>query len=136
MFYPEENLDSRENFYLTESQLEWISLKKSEYLSLLIENLTTGDYSFEDYYHFDTFLTKTLEFPDQVYEDEVDSHRLRTYQRFYSDPKIFYQIVIGVVFRSQNNDEVFVPILSFVTKEPKIREVFSLGNLVKSTIRH
>ncbi len=118
------------NFTIPDEIEEWIGLKKSEYLSRLIENGRPNDFGFEEYHLFDHKLQESVEHPDRSYENTKDSYPIQTFIRTYSDDKMFHHVVIGSVYVDQKNEaEVFLPILSFVTRYEELVEVFSVGTL-------
>jgi len=114
-----------DEFYLPEEILEWLSLKKSEYLSKLIENVEATDFKFEEYFSFESFIPATLSLPDWSVETIEDDQRIRTLCRTYADPEVFHQVVIGALIPDQEKRDVFVPIISFVTRSESLIKVFS-----------
>lgn len=129
-------MDTRDDFYLPEDVLEWISLKKSEYLSVLIEKVKSSDFGFEEFQRFDYLIPGTIEVPDSIYEKEEDSYLVRTYIRSYQEDLFFHQLVIGLIILDQENVPVFVPIITFVTKDSELVRNFSFGHLVNKIIRN
>lgn len=122
-------MEKRDDFYLPEEVVEWIGLKKSEYLSKLINIVEVDDYGFETYHEFDVYISQTIRDPDTTIQFKEDSYSLSTYIRTYSTDKFFHQIVIGAMFPDQNlESEVFVPILTFVTKSDLLVKMFSVGD--------
>ena len=118
-----------DEFYLSEDDLEWLSLKKSEYLSRLIENAKPDDIQFEEYQNFEEFIPGTLTLPDWNAEIIEDKQKIKTFCRTYADPEIFHQVVIGALIPDQDKNEVFVPIISFVTRKEDLIKVFSEGKV-------
>jgi hypothetical protein len=118
-----------DEFYLPDEIIEWIGLKKSEYLSILIENVSPSDFQFEDYHRFDDHIPATLSLPDWSVEVLEDSYKVKTFYRMYSDQKAYYQVVMGVLVPDQNKNDVFVPILSFVTREEALVKIFCGGKM-------
>lgn len=116
---------SDNGFILSEEAAEWIGLKKSEYLSKLIENLRSGDFGFEDFHRFDYLIQQTMETPDHVYDLKSD-YPIRTYIKTYADKTTFHQLVIGAVFPNKSG-EVFVPILAMVTKFQEVAKLMEEG---------
>lgn len=124
-------MDSRDEFYLPEEVVEWINLKKSEYLSLLIEKGIPGDFGFEEFHYFNDLVPQTIETPDKSFEDEIDQNVVRTFIKTYSAPVYFHQVIIGGIFMDQKNQaEVFVPIIVFVTKKAETVHLFSRGKVI------
>ncbi len=123
-------MEKRDDFYLPEEVMEWVGLKKSEYLSELIQNLDSKDFSFEDFIEYDSFVPQTLEAPDSVYEITDQDYPIRTFVKSHLESKgAFSQVVIGAIVAEENSEsEVFVPILSFVTRSEKLLKVFSVGH--------
>jgi hypothetical protein len=118
-----------DKFSIPEVLEEWVGLKKSEYLSRLIENLAEGDFGFEEFHQFDHKLQETVEHPDRSYEETIDGYTVQTYVRTYSDEKMFHQIVIGTVYEDKKNEvEVFLPILTFVTRSEELAGLFCVGS--------
>lgn len=117
-----------DKFSIPEELESWIGLKKSEYLSLLIENLQEDDFGFEEFHLFDHKLQQTVESPDRSYEEMKDGHQIQTYVRTYSDSKMYHQVVIGTVYVDQKKElEIFLPILTFVTRSEDLVGKFSVG---------
>lgn len=123
-------MGEKDEFYIPEEVAEWIGLKKSEYLSKLIENQVPGDLGFEDYHLYDTSIPQTIEKPDKVYETTIDHIKVRTYLRTYQVSFLFHQIIIGAVIPDKaSGNEVYVPILSFVTKMGELVSEFCQGEV-------
>jgi hypothetical protein len=129
-------LDQGEEFYLPEEAAEWIGLKKSEFLSRLIELGTKDDFGFEEIHQYNHLVPSTIEFPDRSYEITDDSYRIRTYVRTYQEKELFHQVVIGGVFEDpEREEEIFFPILIFISRKEEVVQAFSQGNnLVKQTL--
>lgn len=123
-------MEKKDDFYLPENVMEWIGLKKSEYLSELIQNLDSNDFSFEDFHEYDSFIPQTLEAPDSVYELTDEDYPIRTFVKSHLAIKgAFSQVIIGAIVAEESGEaEIFVPILSFVTKSEKLLKVFSVGH--------
>lgn len=123
-------MEKRDDFYIPEEIAEWIGLKKSEYLSKLIEKQVPGDIGFEHYHLFDDYVPGTIENPDKTYESNVDDQSVRTYIKTYSERSGFHQVVIGVVLDDKKNHaDVFVPIITFVSRESEIVKIFTVGTV-------
>jgi hypothetical protein len=128
-------MEKREDFYIPEEIVEWIGLKKSEYLSKIIDNQIPGDISFEHYHLYDQFVPGTIETPDKTYESIEDDQRIRSYIKTYSERSGFHQVVVGVILNDKKNQaDVFVPILSLVSRESEIVKIFSVGTVVLGPI--
>lgn len=124
-------MEKREDFVISEDIIEWIGLKKSEYLSKIISLQLSDDISFEKFHQYDSFIPGTIEFPDKVFEVSQDDQRVRSYLKSYSENSGFHQMVIGVLLEDkQNNADVFVPIISFVSLKSNLVQEFSVGRLV------
>jgi hypothetical protein len=117
-----------DEFYLPEEIVEWLGLKKSEYLSRLIVNIKPDDFQFEEYLRFEKYLPETLSLPDWSLETIEDNQKVKTFCRTYADPEVFHQIVIGALIQDQESADVFIPILSFVTKDESLIKIFSAGD--------
>jgi hypothetical protein len=118
-----------DEFYLPEEIVEWLGLKKSEYLSKLIVNIGPEDIQFEEYMRFDEFLPQTLSLPDWSVDAIEDGQRVKTFCRSFAGPEVFQQVVIGAMIADQNKNDVFVPILTFVTRSESLVMLFSSGNI-------
>jgi hypothetical protein len=117
-----------DKFSIPDELESWIGLKKSEYLSLLIENLPEGDFGFEEYHLFDDKIQGTVETPDRSYEEVKDGNPVETFVRTYSDSKMFHHVVIGTTYIDRKNElEIFLPILTFVTRSEELVGLFSVG---------
>ena len=120
-----------DEFYLPEELAEWVGLKKSEYLSRLIENVSPQDFPFEEYHRFEDLIMGTLSTPDWSVEILEDNQKVKTFCKLYLEPERFHQVVIGVLISDQNDQDVFVPILSFVTRDESLMKIFSGGKIVR-----
>lgn len=120
---------SEDNKFDIPEELEsWIGLKKSEYLSQLIENLKEDDFGFEEFHLFDHKLQETVEYPDRSFEEVKDGYPVQTFIRTYSDTRMYHQVVIGTVYIDKKNElEIFLPILTFVTRAEEMVSLFSVG---------
>lgn len=128
-------MEKREDFFIPEEIAEWIGLKKSEYLSKLIEKQISGDIGFEQYHLYDTYIPGTIERPDKTYESSDDDQKIRTYIRTYSERSGFHQVVVGVVLDDRTNSaDVFVPIISFVSRESEVVKIFSIGTTLNGPV--
>lgn len=123
-----------DEFYLSEEIMEWVGLKKSEYLSRLIENIDQDDIQFEEYLRFDEMIPVTLAQSDWSIETIEDKQRLKTFCRSFVDKEVVHQIVVGVLVADQEQKDVFVPIISFVTKKEKLVNLFSAGKMTRPTL--
>lgn len=123
-----------DGFYLPEDIIEWLGLKKSEYLSRLIVNIEPDDFQFEEYLRFDEFLPETLALPDWSIETLEDGHRVKTFCRTFGNPEVFHQVVIGALIPDQEKNDVFIPILSFVTRTESLIKFFSAGKMSRPTL--
>lgn len=128
-------MDFEEEFLLPEEISEWIGLKKSEYLSQLIMGMDSSDFGFEEFPQFDKYIPETIKSPDKLYQFVEDNFPIQIYLKAGREPVFHYQVVIGMVVPEKNSDaQVFVPIISFVTKYEKLLAEFVKGELVKRPI--
>jgi hypothetical protein len=128
-------LDSKENYYLSEEDAEWVGLKKSEYLSRLIGLIGPTDIGFEEYHKFDDQIHGTITTPDRTYVFKEDGRDMRTYLKSYLQGQIFHQIVLGVIIPDdKNKSEIFVPVLIFVTRSEEVVKEFATGESKNSRI--
>lgn len=123
-----------DEFYLPEDMIEWLGLKKSEYLSRLIEHIDQDDVQFEEYLRFDELIPSTLSQPDWSIETREDNQRVKTFCRTFADPEVLHQIVVGALVEDQEKKDVFVPIISFVTRKEKMVNLFSAGKISRPTL--
>lgn len=121
-------MERRDDFYIPEEIVEWIGLKKSEYLSRLIERIAPDDIGFEKFHLFDAFVPQTIEVPDRIFEGVDEGHKIQTYVRTFPENGGFHQIVIGIVVPDKASDaSVFVPILTFVSRKQELIQEFCAG---------
>lgn len=124
-------MEKREDFFIPEDAAEWIGLKKSEYLSSLIQKQPADDLKFEEFHLFDGHIPSTIENPDKAFEYKEDDQVLRVYVRTYVERAKFHQVVIGVLIDDkQNKAAVFVPILCFVSKSDEVVREFCKGEVI------
>ena len=128
-------MERKEDFLIPEEIVEWIGLKKSEYLSRLIMEQKSEDIGFEDFQHYDAYVPGTIEVPDRTYQFKEDDQRIRTYVKTYSEKILFHQVVIGILIEDKsNNSDVFVPIITFVSRDANLIKGFSLGDAVSKPV--
>lgn len=124
-------MEKQDDFYLSEEAMEWIGLKKSEYLSKIIENQAPDDFGFEDFHRFDHLVGSTLENPDEIWESS-DTYPVHVYARTYEQDVQFHHILIGALFPNDEKKKLMlVPILSFVTKTSELARLFCTGDRKK-----
>jgi hypothetical protein len=123
-----------DGFYLPEDVIEWLGLKKSEYLSKLIVNIEPTDFQFEEYHRFEEHLPETLSLPDWSIETLEDGFKVKTFCRTFGHPEVFHQMVIGAVIADQEKNDVFIPILTFVTRTESLIKLFSDGKITRPTL--
>lgn len=124
-------MEKREDFYIPEELIEWVSLKKSEYLSKLIQMQTPQDIGFEEFHLFDKHIPETIEGPDKAFETEEDQQKVRIYVRSFSGEFNFHQVVIGVVMDDKaTKSNVFIPIITFVSKNVDLVKEFCVGEVI------
>lgn len=124
-------MEKRDDFFIPEDVIEWINLKKSEYLSKLIQFQANGDYGFEEFHLFDQYIPGTIENPDKSFETTIDSQKVRIYLKTYKVKSFFHQVVIGaVVPDKEKNANVYVPIISFVTRFDELVKEFCVGEVI------
>jgi len=129
-------LNIKENFFINEETVEWIALKKSEYLSQLIIDFTDDDYDFEDFHLFDSYITSTLDKPDEIYRSFEDDQEINIFYRTYKNDLEFHQIIISLVILDENNQKVVIPILTFVTKKHDLVLKWCTGERVLNKMRN
>lgn len=128
-------MEKKDDFYISEELAEWMGLKKSEYLSKLIQNVGPSDIPLEEYHHFDQYIQGTLENPDRTYEFHEDGQIVRTYLRSYQNSQEFHQIIIGVIGDDpENKSKVFIPIMSFVSNDKSLVNEFCVGEVISRPI--
>lgn len=126
-----DRMEKRDDFFIPEDIAEWIGLKKSEYLSKLIQNQKRNDFKFEEFHLYDHHIPTTIENPDKAFEFKEDEHTLRTYLRSYNDKVIIHQLVIGVLIDDKENKaSVFVPILCFISNNDALIREFTQGEVI------
>ena len=122
-------MERKEDYIIPEDVAEWIGLKKSEYLSQLIQKMTPDDFGFEEFHNFNHLVPGTIENPDKAYEAEEDNRILRTYVRSYDEKGRFHQVVQGVLIEDKDA-EVFVPIIIFVSRNDGLVREFAVGEVI------
>jgi hypothetical protein len=126
-------MERRDDFFISEEVAEWIGLKKSEYISRLVLKASPDDIGVEDFHLFDSYIPGSIEKPDTIYESIEDHQRIRTYIKTYSEKVEFHQVVIGVVLDDKkHNSDIFIPILTFVSKKSELVKEFMSGAKILS----
>lgn len=128
-------MEKREDFFIPEEVVEWIGLKKSEYLSRLILEQKSGDIPFEEFHLYDSYVQGTIEQPDRTYQMKDEDQRIRTYVKSYENKSLFHQVVIGVLLEDKStNSDVFVPIITFVSRDGELTKSFSMGDALSRPV--
>ncbi|HXH30238.1 MAG TPA: hypothetical protein VNJ01_05445 [Bacteriovoracaceae bacterium] len=121
----------KDDFLITEEVAEWLGLKKSEYLSKLIQLMAQDDFGFEEFSQYDHLLAGTIETPDRSYGFEEDGYELRTYIKTYNLGQRFHQILLGVLLPDKaKNAQVLVPVLNFISRKDELVLAFSTGEVI------
>lgn len=107
----------------SEEFMEWVGLKKSEYLSWLITELDTSDFGFESFHKFDHLIGSTLERPDEIWYSKSEDYPLRFFHKTFPRDDLIQIVVLA----SEDSKSTVIPILSVVTKFPKIASYFKQG---------
>lgn len=124
-------MEKKDDFYVSEELAEWMGLKKSEYLSELIQNTRADDIPLEKYHLYDQYIQGTLEEPDRTFEFNEDGQVVRTYLRTYRNSQEFHQVIIGVIGDDpENGSKVFIPIMSFVSNDRNLVNSFCEGEVI------
>ena len=127
---PGGNLDPKDEFYLTEELAEWVALKKSQYLSKLIENSIPGEIGVEEYHKYEYYIPETIQESDRTLERIEDDQKIRTYIKSFMERGGFHQVVIAAIFSDQKSgNDVFVPILVFVSRGPELVQALCEGHV-------
>lgn len=113
-----------DEFYLPEDIVEWLGLKKSEYLARLIGNSLPDDIQFEEYMDFEHLVPNTLATPDWTSDHMEDGHKVKTFVKSYSEKGAFQQVIVGTLVPDQEKQEVFIPILVFATRMETMVHLF------------
>ena len=120
----------KDEFLLPAEVMEWVGLKKSEYLATLITHHQNHDIKIEEYHQFNYLMEETIARSDRSFTDEVEGNRLHVYLKSYSHGT---QVVVGAVFQDpQKNSDVFVPILTFISKDNDLIKLFAVGKPLSS----
>lgn len=122
-------MERKEDYIIPEDVAEWIGLKKSEYLSQLIQKMTPDDFGFEEFHKFNHLVPGTIEHPDKAFEATEDNRTIRTYLRSYDEKGRFHQVVLGVLIEDKEA-EVFVPIIIFVSRKDDLVKEFTVGEVI------
>lgn len=126
-------MEKRENFEIPEEVAEWIGLKKSEYLSRLIENLHPDDLGFEKFHLHDHLIPETIDRPDKIIENSKEDYPVRVYIKTYPEKESFHQIILGMMLEDEKS-KVFIPILVFVTKFDDLVKEFCQGQVISGPL--
>ena len=107
----------------SEEFLEWVGLKKSEYLSWLIAELGPDDFGFDSFHKFDHLVPSTLERADEIWHLKTEDFPLSFYHKSHPREGLIQIVILATEKKSAQG----VPILSVVTKESKIASFFKQG---------
>lgn len=118
MDVPQEVIDSMEQ-------------KKSTFLAELIKHRLPSDIAMEDFPLYESFVTETLQRPDEIfqYEDE-EGRKVYTYIKFCEKNKIsFYSFVICLKISAdeETEEDILVPLLSFPSLDVEMYHRYRKG---------
>jgi len=126
--------------YLKDSEVaNLVEHKKSFLLSELLRTRSTRDIPIFDFPNYEQFMKNTVEGPDEVYAFKDDlGDKFITYIKSYQEEKnIFYYFVIclTVLSGAKSNKEQIVPVIFFPSKDGKIYQMFTKGNLIMGSLK-
>ena len=118
---------------------ETIESKKSAFLASLLEQRSSKDIPYEDFYCYDRFMEDTLEVPDEVYtERDRDGDDLFTYIKAHEkDGKSFYYFVIcmNIGPSMEEAGDTILPILGFPSQDGETYNSYRKGRLISGNLK-
>jgi len=124
---------------LKKEELEFIEQKKSLFLSSILETRSEDDIAFEDFPYYQSFLPKTMNDPDEIYElVDSDGDKFYSYiKTFEKDGKSFYYITLCIKGLSRNNDsnEVY-PVIAAPSRSVSFYKNFKSDLVISRSIKN
>jgi len=120
--------------------IELIEQKRSHFLALLLEKRLPTDIPLESFGLYESYLPKTLEGPDEVYQyKDDDGEEIYTYIRSFEKDGIsfFYLAVCLHVSTDMEKDEdVLVPILTFPSLDGELYADYKKGEQLTGSLKN
>lgn len=126
--------------YLKDSEiLSLVEHKKSFLLSELLKTRSNRDIPIYDFPGYEQFMKNTVEGPDEVYafKDDLGDKFITYIKSYQEENNIFYYFVIclAVLSGSKSSKEQIVPVMFFPSKDGKIYQMFTKGNLILGNLK-
>ncbi len=119
---------------------ESIGRKKSSELASLIEKRQDSDIPIDDFHLYDSYLTTTLEAPDEIYQyKDIEDDILYTYIKVFNKNNIsFYFICICHLLDTDidNEQDVLLPVLSFPTLDPSLYQNYQKDKKLSGQLKN
>lgn len=135
-----ENLEEVEsNVEIPSEILEEIELKKSQYLADLLDKRKDSDIAYEDFLKYESYLSLTLDDPDDVFQHENDSgDNILTYVKSfqYNGKSFFYMIICWSFDLDKVADNVLVPVLAFPSLDNDLYNEFAVGDKLDEKLKN
>ena len=124
---------------LSKEEIDYIEQKKSLFLATVLERRSEKDISFEDFPFYQTYLPKTMNDPDEVYE-LVDNEGDKFYsyiKTFEKEGKSFYFISLCIkgLGSSTESSEVY-PVVAIPTKSVDFYKNFKSDSVISRSIKN
>lgn len=139
----EESNDKKEqNIELSESFLEDIEVKKSEYLAKMLDVRSELDIPIEEFYFYDDYMPMCLEDPDEVYQSEDDhGDELKVFiKSFKKQNKTFFYIVLSIEIEvnvNSNDKEIaLMPVLGFPSTDTSLYKEYTQGVKLSQVLKN
>ncbi len=120
----------KEQFVLPQEILDEIAVRKNECFAQMLVHRKETDISFETFPLYEQFIKKTLDDPDEIYEEIVDGYTIHTmFKTNFYENKAFSHYVIGMKVMN-GKEEVLLPIFSFPTIDEELLAIYNQGKRI------
>ena len=124
---------------LEKEEVEFIEQKKSLYLASILEKRTDTDISFDDFPYYQTYLPKTMNDPDEVYElVDTEGDKFYSYiKTFEKDGKSFYYITLCIKgLRSKQETSEVYPVIAAPSNCINFYKSFKSNAVISRSIKN
>lgn len=125
-----------DNFEVEPDILEELELKKSSALADLLSMRSDHDISFEEFIDYESYLSSTLESPDEIFnnnEDELSTY-IKSFKR--DDFSFFYVVVCWKSPQVKDNHQLLLPIIAFPSIDQGLYKHYAVGERSNKIVKN
>lgn len=125
-----------DHFEVEPEILEELELRKSTALADLLSMRSDDDISFEEFIDYESYLSSTLEGPDEIFDDSEDE--LSTYIKSFKrdDFSFFYVVVCWKSPQVKDNHQLLLPIIAFPSIDQDLYKHYAVGERTNKIVKN